>query len=256
MSALTSTDRWSRTRLRVTRGAGGAPAVVRTAVSASDPSAPSLRPMLLDRRADHARVCLVPEGALLLAGDGVELDVEVGEGARLDLVEPGGTVAFDMRGDAARWSVLVTLGRDARLTWAGEPFVVSAGADVERRTVVRVGPGARLALRETLVLGRFGEPPGRVRVTTSVLDDRGPLHVEDLPLDATSATGLLGGQRVMASVLYLGPSLADDGADPDPDRYDLHTGGTLWRRLGTEVHATGLDRAWQECRAAAQEGPA
>lgn len=251
MSVLTSTERWSRTRLRVSRGAGSAPTVVRSAVSVSDPSAPSLRPMLLERRSDHARVCLVPEGALLLAGDGVEIDIEVEDGARLDLVEPGGTVAFDMRGATARWSVLITLGDDARLTWAGEPFVVASGADVERRTVVRVGAGARLALRETLVLGRFGEAPGRVRVMTSVVDDHGPLHVEDLPLDATSAAGLLGGHRVMASVLHLGPVPPTLDVVPDPDRYDLHTGGTLWRRLGAEVHATGLVDAWQGSRTSA-----
>ncbi|KRB73882.1 hypothetical protein ASE01_17880 [Nocardioides sp. Root190] len=244
MPVLTSTERWSRTRLRVQRGSGGSPTVVRSVVSASDTAAPSLRPMLMDRRRDHARVCLVPEGALLLAGDGVEMDIEVGDGARLDLVEPGGTVAFDMRGAAARWSVRITLGRDACLTWAGEPFVVAAGADVQRDTVIRLGAGARLALRETLVLGRFGEVPGRVRLTTTVLDDEGPLLVEDLPLDASSAAGLLGGHRVMASVLCLGPDPVSVADDQDPDRYDLHAGGTLWRRLGAEVHTSGLGPAW------------
>lgn len=248
MSVLTSTERWSRTRLRVARGSGDGPSVVRSVVSASDDGAPALRPMILARQRDRVRVSLVPEGALLLAGDGIELDIAVDDGAFLELVEPGGTVAFDMRGGCARWSVRVQLGRGARMTWAGEPFVVSAGADVERKTLVRLAAGARLALRETLVLGRYGELPGHVRVTTSVVDDSGPLQVEDLPLNPGTAPGLLGGHRVVASVLLVGDVGVQPDERPDLDRYDLHSGGTLWRRLGAEAHAARLDGAWLRSR--------
>ncbi|NGZ99748.1 hypothetical protein G5V59_03605 [Nocardioides sp. W3-2-3] len=83
--------------------------------------------------------------------------------------------------------------------------MVSEGADVTRSLRVRCGEGARLLLREVLVLGRFGEAPGRLRQTTTVIDDESrPVLVEDLPLGPGSTALLLGGHRVLSSVLALG----------------------------------------------------
>lgn len=242
---LTSTERVGRTRVRVTGDPDGGRCRVRTAMTGSDPATALLRPMVLHHDARAARISLVPEGALLLAGDAIEIDVTVDAGARLDLVEPGGTVAFDMRGRRARWDVRIRLGRGAVLTWAGEPFVVASGADVSRRLDVHLDAGAALALRETVVLGRFAEQPGRLHQRTQVTAERRPVLVEDLPLDATSVPGLLGGHRVMASVLLLGDQLRS-GSDLRPDRYDLDAGGHLWRRLGAQAHEAALPDAWAE----------
>ncbi len=242
---LTSTDRVGRTRIRVTADPDGGRCRVRTAMTGSDPTAALLRPMVLHHDVDAARVSLVPEGALVLAGDAIEIDVTVDAGARLDIVEPGGTVAFDMRGGRARWDVRVRLGRDAVLTWAGEPFVVAAGAEVTRRLDVGLAAGAAFALRETLVLGRFAECPGGLRLCTAISVEGAPALVEDLPLDATTAPGLLGGHRVMSSVVLLGRQLSPT-ADPTPDRYDLDAGGHLWRRLGAQAHEAALPEAWAD----------
>jgi urease accessory protein len=247
---LTSTDiraeRVGRTRIGVSADAGGGRCRLRTALSGSEVGAPGLRPMLLDSGPAGARVSLVPDGALLLAGDAVELDIDVGAGTRLDLVEPGGTVAFAMDDRSARWDVRIRLGPGATLTWAGEPFVVAAGAEVDRRTDVRLAPGARCLLRETLVLGRHGEGPGTIRQRTRITREGRPLLVEDLPLDARTAPGLLGGHRVVASVIALG--LPTDDADgtlgPDPDRYDLASGDRMWRRLAAQAHRADLSTAW------------
>lgn len=211
-------------------------------MTGSDPTVALVRPMVLHHDAHTARVSLVPEGALLLAGDAIEIDVTVDPGARLDLVEPGGTVAFDMRGGRARWDVRIRLGNDAVMTWAGEPFVVAAGADVARHLDVGLGRGATLAMRETLVLGRYGEWPGRVRQYTRAAVEGVPALVEDLPLDASTAPGLLGGHRVMCSVLLLGRDLPL-ALEPE-ERYDLDAGGHLWRRLGAQAHEAGLSEAW------------
>ncbi|SDL38025.1 urease accessory protein [Nocardioides sp. YR527] len=199
-------------------------------------TAPALRPMLLASDARSARISLVPDGAMLLAGDDVTVEVEVGEGASLTLVEPAGTVAYDMDGGHASWSVAITLATNATLVWAGEPFVVSAGADVTRDTRVTLGPGARLALRETLVLGRHGERPGRVRTTWAAHEHDGrPLLVESLDLDASSlAPGLLGSHRVLASVTSFGRDVPPDVCPEG--RLDLERGGTLWRHLADETH--------------------
>lgn len=242
---LTSTERLGRTRLSVCAGPSGGRCQVRTAVTRSDPTASAVRAMVVEHTPAGARVALVPEGALLLAGDAVELDVSVGAGLEVDLVETGGTVAYDMRGSTARWDVRIDLAAGATLRWAGLPFVVAAGAEVGRSVRVRCGAGARLALRETLVLGRYGELPGAVRQTTTVDDPAGPVLVEELPLDADSAAWLLGGSRVVTSVLSVGgdvPETADD-----LHRYDLdRPGAVLWRRLGRQVHDVELSAVWEQ----------
>ena len=252
---LTSTERVGRTRLRVSPDPDGGRCRVLTATSGSEPSAALVRPMVLHHDGRGARVSLVPEGALLLAGDAIEIDVTVDAGARLDLVEPAGTVAFDMRGGRARWDVRIRVGAGAVLTWAGEPFVVAAGADVTRRADIRLGPGAALALREVLVLGRHGEGPGRLRQQVSAERAGLPLLVEDLPLDPTTAPGLLGGHRVMSTVLLLGRTLAAD-ATPRSDRFDLDAGGHLWRRLGRQAHEASPADAWHAASVAVAGGPA
>ena len=239
---LTSTERSALTRIRVSPSPGAARCRVTTAVTLSDPTTTALRPMLVHHDAAHALVSLVPEGALLLAGDAIALNVTVDAGARLDLIEPGGTVAFDMRGGTASWSVLVTLGPGAVLTWAGEPFVVASGADVRRTTVLRLAHDARLALRETLVLGRHSESPGAIRQQTEVTVGGEPVLVEDLPLGPATAGGLLGEHRILSSVLAVGLPRASAG--PAEHRFDLDRGGTLWRRLGAQVHEAGLEAAW------------
>ena len=240
---LTSTESLARTRIRVGTGVDGARARVRSTVGLGDPAASSIRPVIVRRDRDGARVSLVPDGALLLADDAIELDVAVDPGACLRLVEPAGTVAFDMRGRSARWDVRISVGAGATLLWAGQPFVVSAGARVRRRTRIDLARGSRLAIRETFVLGRHGERPGSLHQQTEVSAE-GPVLVEDLVLDAGTTPALLGGRRVMTSVLSYGARVPPpDG--PDADRYELDGGALLWRRLGHEAHEASLDHAWR-----------
>lgn len=211
-----------------------------------DSARTGLRPMLLGSGSGQALVSLVPDGALLLAGDAVRLEVEVGAGVRLDLVEPAGTVAYDMRGDGARWDVHLELAAGATLTWAGEPFVLAAGARVHRSTTARLGPGARLALRETLVLGRHAERSGELVQTWFAADDEGELLVEELHLDeAAHRPGLLGGHRTLGSVTALGFAVEDRPGECLGGRLDLERGGTVWRRLAHEAHRAVPEDAWR-----------
>lgn len=210
-----------------------------------DTGAPCLRPLLLGSGARHARVALVPDGALLLAGDAVRLDVVVGPGIRLELVEPAGTVAFDMRGGDASWDVRLDLAADATVVWAGEPFVVASGARVRRSTTVDLGPGARLLVRETLVMGRHGERGGHLEQVWSAHGHDGvPLLVEQTVLDdRAERPGILGGHRSIGTVVALGVQVdADLCAD---GRLDLECGGTVWRGLSHEAHRAVPEDAWR-----------
>lgn len=205
------------------------------------PERPGLRPFLVACDAAGARVSLVPDGALLLAGDAVELHVVVGRGARLELVEPAGTVAYPMGGGRASWDVTVTLAPGATLVWAGEPFVVADGARVSRRTTVQWGAGARLAMRETIVLGRHGEAGGHVDLLTTVdAADGTPTLADRLHLGPDSSPLLVGGARVIETITVLGARLEATGGT----RLDLAAEGTVVRGLSNEAHTALPASVW------------
>jgi urease accessory protein len=220
-----------------------------------------LRPRLLSAGPAEVRVALVPTSALLLGGDVVTVELVVGAGASLEVVEPAGTVAYP--GVPAAWHVRARLGPDARLVWEGLPFVVSEGADVERTTVLDLARGARAVVRETLVLGRAGERGGSLRLKTSIRLDGADLLVEDLDLhpDRRTAPGVLGGHRVLDQVGAYGfrpppgsapprgsapppGSAAAPGSAPAPGarrgRLDLARPGAVERAVADETHDADL----------------
>jgi urease accessory protein len=240
----------SRTDVSVSRPPGGGRAVV--AFSVSNPAGrPIVRPVLLGSDDAGARVSLVPEGALLLAGDAVSLHITVGAGARLELTEPAGTVAYAMHGGSASWNVVINLAPAASLVWAGEPFVVSAGADVVRTTSIRMDWDARVAWREMLVLGRHHEAPGHLRQILTATGQNGtPILSESLDVGPEASPLLLGSARVVGSVVTLGlrtPRVVDA---PNVTYLDLDGLGTVSRALVHEMHHLPLDGAWM----AAQRG--
>ena len=239
----------SGTRVRVRLGPrGGRPVVELGGGTAAERGV--LRPRLLGLAPGRARVALVAEGALLLAGDRVAVDVTVGPGARLDLVEPAGTVAYDMRGGSAGWDVCIRVADGARLVWQGMPFVVAEGADVTRRTCLDAEGDASVLLRETLVLGRAGEGPGRL--DSRVLVSRGdlPVLVEHLVVGpGKPGVGVLGTNRVLDTVLALGWEGPVCGPDPWAEHYRLASGDSIWRSLGDAAHAVSLAGTWQRLAA-------
>lgn len=218
----------------------------RVVVGADGPTdRPVIRPVLLSSDEGGARVSLVPEGALLLAGDHISIDIEVGAGARLELIEPAGTVAYAMDGGRASWDVTIRLAAGARLLWAGEPFVVAQGASVDRCTSVQLGAGAVLALREMLVLGRTGEQAGDLRQRLDVTGpDGAPILVEDLDICSSSGRLLLGGARTVGTVMLVGARLAEPSSEGT--RLDLESPGTLVRCLSDQAHLATTPGAWAE----------
>ena len=219
-------------------------------------SAGLLRAQRLHGPTDRARVALVGQTALLLGGDQVALDIEVGPGAVLELSDIAGTVAYHGRGRAASWRTSIRLGLGARCSYAGEPLILSDGSDVTRTLTVDLAEGATARLRETLVFGRAGEVGGRLDATTVLRREGEEFCRERLVLDAEERArpGLLAGVRVVDSVLTLGgppvewapdrwgstPAPTADrssrSAPSDPVTYQLlEPGSTLTRYLGTSL---------------------
>ena len=201
-----------------------------------------LAPRVVRVTGSRAEVALVATTATLLGGDQVGLEVEVGTGTWLDLRDVAGTVAYHGRGRPCRVDVRLRVAPGATLIWAGEPLVVSGGADVTRTLDVDVAAGGRLLLRDTVALGRSGETGGDLRCTTTASVDGRPALVEELRLGsfARSWPGVLGHARVVDTVTALGwqPTAAPDifGAD----LYVLEHGGALARVLAGEAHESRL----------------
>ncbi|MFC7341280.1 urease accessory protein UreD [Saccharopolyspora griseoalba] len=161
---------------------------------------------LLPRRASTAPdgtavVHLVGSAANPLGGDEVELDVRVGAGARLRLVGTAATVALPGRG-SSRSVVRIEVAEGGTAEYLPEAAVISERADHRAELSVRLGAGARARCRETLVLGRSGEPPGRLVTGTQLVRGETPLLRQRLDLGdprLTASSGYLAGARVLAT---------------------------------------------------------
>ena len=198
---------------------------------------------------DRARIGLVASEALLLGGDDVRIDVRVGPGAHLELVEMAGVVAYHGRGRPASWTVRIEVGANATLTWHGEPFVVSAGADVSRTTAIVLDQGATAVLRETLVFGRAGQTGGSLRTRTRVSLGGVAMLVEELALAPAlrSAVGQLGGptgvDRIVDAIGVFGrrPPCT---ASVLVSRLDLDLPGTVVRWTGADLASSPMPDLW------------
>jgi urease accessory protein len=200
---------------------------------------------VLDAGPAHARVALLAEGALLLAGDDVSVGMRVGPFVRLDVVEPAGTVAFDMRGGSARWGVAIDVADGGQLVWRAEPFVVATGAVVDRDVTVTLDGTATVALRETLVLGRVRESGGVIRQRLRAHGATCPLLAEDLDIDGGEPrVGVLGPHRVVDSVTVLGRPAPGIPVPQGAHRLELDGPGTVLRYLGDHTHTSPLEGFW------------
>jgi len=201
-----------------------------------------LAPRRIDAPDDRVRVALVATVALLLAGDAVRIEVVVGGGIDLEIVEIAGTVAYDMRGGSATWDVDARVEDGALLVWAGLPCVFADGADVLRSTTVALEGSGRAVLRETFAFGRSGEGGGDLRASTIATHDGRPLLVEDLDLRRAhrAEPAVMGDARCFDAVTILGERLADE-----PGVLQLDGSGSIARRLLRDVHASDLSRRMQ-----------
>ncbi|MGA7148418.1 MAG: urease accessory protein UreD [Microbacterium sp.] len=184
---------------------------------------------------------------VLLGGDHVHIELDVGPGCMVVIEDVGGTVAY--HGEPSSWMLDVRIGAGATLLWHGLPFVVTDGADAERRTSLTLGSDARALIRETLVLGRYGEQGGRLVSAVAVSDGGGPILVERLEAAGSAPEpGVLGGSRVIDAVLAV-------GFRPPARAYDLEFDrpGAMARHLSDHTHGSPLDSVWDAWASVAHE---
>ena len=167
--------------------------------------------------APWAQVTVVGAMSAPLGGDRLAIGAEVRPGARLRVGSAAATVSLPGRdGDRATYDTSLAVDADGVLHWLPEPLVAAAGSDLAVTTGVRLAEGARLVLRETLVLGRTGEPPGHLTSRLTVEGPRGPLLDQELGLGpgepGWDGPAVLGGHRAVGQLLVVDPRFAREPA--------------------------------------------
>lgn len=168
--------------------------------------------------AGEARVCLVGAMAGPLGGDRVRLDVRVESGAALWITSAAATLALPgTTGEPARYDVRLTVDDDAELRWLPEPLVSVRGSRLHVTYRVDLAPTARLVFREEQVLGRTGEPPGRLISRLTARSGGRPLlnQTTDYGPGAPAWDGpaVLADNRASGQLLVAAPEFADTPAE-------------------------------------------
>jgi urease accessory protein len=176
----------------------------------------------------HSERCelrLVGTAAGPLAGDDLGLSLVLRAGARATLRAAGASVAQGGGGDRTL-SIRAELGDGADL-WADPgPLVACQGSRTNVRVEIMLGAGARVDWRELIVLGRTGEPPGRVTLRWDVTRCGQPVLRQFADLDP-GLRGLTAGKRVLACALISDPAVPVRTVAESPtavaQRVDEHT---------------------------------
>lgn len=201
-------------------------------------------------RGPDAAVHLVSSATAPLGGDDLRLDIHVGPGAGLTLTGVAATLALPgLDGTPSSSTVEISVAKGGSFAYRPEPTVVTARANHHALLRADLAEDAQFRTRETLVLGREGERPGRLSSTVQVTCAGVPAlrqtqTVGDPALDASLA--VLAGHRVLVTELDFGGPARPAASGPWWSRTPLAAGGTLTTAIGPDVvTATGLlDRSW------------
>lgn len=183
-----------------------------------------------------ALVHLVSSVTSPLGGDALELTVEVGAGASLDLRGVAATLMLPGPTGLPSSSV-VRFSVEGSVRYLPEPTVVTQRAHHTAVVEAELDSHAELSLREVLVLGRAGETAGTLSTSVRATRCGKPLLHQQLvvgsPLDSSSA-GLAGKRVVGTSLMLDAVSRASDGG-AWWNVVPLAAGGSLATALGDDV---------------------
>jgi len=182
-----------------------------------------------------ARVVLVQTIAGPLAGDMTTVDIEIGDGARLEVTTNAATLAYPSATPA--WHELkAEVGADARFAWSPGPLILSAGCDLVSTVEIDLADRAAALTREVVVLGRHGEEPGGYRGRIRFESRQRALLHDAIDLDARgvakASPAVLAGANVFGSLALVG---IDPEAAPGPGELDLAVPGRVLRVLAPDT---------------------
>ena len=158
-------------RVRASRGEGG-----RTRLSEQSFRAPfHIGKGYWDEDGQVMQLRVVNPTAGILAGDRLDLAVEVDPGAALVVMTPAATRAFMMESGVAGCEQRFAVGGGGWLEYAPEPLFPHNQSDYSQRTVLDLAAGAETYFAEALAPGRVGRGEvwawRRLRMTLDVVVD-------------------------------------------------------------------------------------
>ncbi|GHJ37255.1 urease accessory protein UreD [Streptomyces sp. TS71-3] len=170
-------------------------------------------------RAGEPKVTMVGAMSAPLGGDRLAIDVDVRDGARLTVDSAAATIALPGRtSEPAHYDVRMRVGGNAVLRWLPEPVISAGRSHLIMHTHVELAPGARLVLREELVLGRHGERPGTLASRLTIRLGGRPILDQELAFGTGAPDGwddaaVLGGHRSVGQLVLVAPRFEERPAD-------------------------------------------
>jgi len=194
---------------------------------------------------DALTIHLVGGAAGPLGGDRLSTRVDVGAGACLRVRSVAASMAQPGRvpGSASEARVDVTVASNAALHWHPQPLVSVAGSNhVQRTTVALADESVRVGWIDEVVLGRHGEPGGRLTMHQRFTVDGRPVLHHTLRFGPESgAIGRHGRFRVAITAVELGVESPTSAPAVIVDttrrlcRLNLDTSHTMWTALADDL---------------------
>ncbi len=154
-------------------------------------------------------LCLVGSAAGPLAGDALELDLQLEPGARARLTATGASIAQGRGAAPSTLRMAATLAAAAELDADPGPLIVCQGSRVDVAVRLDLAADATLCWRELVVLGRSADAePGAATISWDVTRAGRPLlrqHTDLTDPHLRTWPGTTGGRRVIAGALVTGP---------------------------------------------------
>jgi urease accessory protein len=168
-----------------------------------------------------AQVHLVAGAAGPLAGDQLHLKIDVAAGTTLFLREVGSTLLLPgQHADPSTTRTDIHVAPEATFGWEAEPIIAAQGCNHRNDVHITLDDGARLLLRESIVLGRHGEQPGDLHQRLRIWYADKPLYAQELTI-GTLTPGWAGpavtdGHQSLGSILVVNTALRLDHLAPAP----------------------------------------
>jgi urease accessory protein len=165
-----------------------------------------------------ARVAVAAAAAGPIGGDHLRLGIDVEPGASLVLRNVAATLLLPgPHGQASCTETTVRIGTGGTLVWLPGPVIAAQDCHHHAVTKVMMDAGARLFLREELLLGRHGEQPGTIHQHLRICLGDCPLYDQALAVGPDimgwDSSAVLGGRRAIGSVLIVDPAWDRDPID-------------------------------------------
>jgi urease accessory protein len=170
------------------------------------------------RDASPVHVSVAAGAAGPIGGDDLRLGINVEAGAALILRSVAATLVLPgPRDECSRTECFVRVAAGGVLVWLPGPVIAAQHCHHQAVTQVMLEPGARLLLREELLLGRHGEQPGLIRQRLRLCLDGCPVYDQEIAagpgIPGWNGPAVMGGRRALGSILIVDPNWSNAPLD-------------------------------------------